>query len=193
MGTATISEKGGDQERGEVRPGERAGAPDGPTDETDQPGPPGGSCGLLGQIDDDRIRLMGLIVRTHRRLTESLGRELEQNVGIPLVFFDVLIHVGGAPESRLTMSKLSADVALTTGGVTRLVDRMVEAGLVARENCPSDRRSIYVVLTPEGRAVLERAVAEHIDGIDRHLMAHLGASDRAALEAALLKVLDAGC
>ena len=102
-------------------------------------------------MDDDRIRLMGLIVRTHRRLTDSLGRELEQNVGIPLVFFDVLIHVGGAPESRLTMSKLSADVALTTGGVTRLVDRMVEAGLVARQNCPSDRRSIYVVLTPRGR------------------------------------------
>jgi MarR family transcriptional regulator, 2-MHQ and catechol-resistance regulon repressor len=187
MGTATISEKGGNQERGEVVPGGGLDAPD------DQVGQPGGSCGLLGQIDDDRIRLMGLIVRTHRRLTDSLGRELEQNVGIPLVFFDVLIHVGGAPESRLTMSKLSADVALTTGGVTRLVDRMVEAGLVARENCPNDRRSIYVVLTPVGRDVLERAVAEHIDGIDRHLIAHLGDRERAALEATLGKVLDAGC
>ena len=49
------------------------------------------------------------------------------------------------------MSRLSSDVALTTGGVTRLVDRMVEAGLVARENCPSDRRSIYVVLTRRAR------------------------------------------
>ena len=187
MGTATISEKGGNQERGEGRPGDGFGAPN------NQAGQPGGSCGLLGQIDDDRIRLMGLIVRTHRQLIDSLGRELEQNVGIPLVFFDVLIHVGGAPESRLTMSKLSADVALTTGGVTRLVDRMVEAGLVARENCPSDRRSIYVVLTPEGHAVLERAVAEHIDGIDRHLIAHLNDRDRASLEASLLKVLDDGC
>ena len=186
MGTATISEMGGDQDRGAVRSGVGADAPA----DLDQPG---GTCGLLGQIDDDRIRLMGLIVRTHRKLTDSLGRELEQNVGIPLVFFDVLIHVGGAPESRLTMSKLSADVALTTGGVTRLVDRMVEAGLVARENCPSDRRSIYVVLTPEGHAVLEKAVAAHIDGIDRHLVAHLGRSDRSALEAALTKVLDAGC
>ncbi|MFZ0250729.1 MAG: MarR family winged helix-turn-helix transcriptional regulator [Acidimicrobiales bacterium] len=186
MGTATISEKGGDQDRGDVHPGGGADAPG----EMEQPG---GTCGLLGQIDDDRIRLMGLIVRTHRRLTDSLGRELEENVGIPLVFFDVLIHVGGAPQSRLTMSKLSADVALTTGGVTRLVDRMVEAGLVAREACPSDRRSIYVVLTPEGQTVLERAVAAHIDGIDRHLVAHLGRGDRAALEAALVKVLDAGC
>ena len=50
-------------------------------------------------MDDDRIRLMTLIVRTHRRLTDPLGRELEQNVGIPLVFFDVLIHVGGLPSA----------------------------------------------------------------------------------------------
>ncbi len=70
---------------------------------------------------------------------------------------------------------------------------MVEAGLVARENCPSDRRSIYVVLTPEGKAVLDQAVAAHIDGIDRHLVAHLSSGDRAALEVALVKVLDAGC
>jgi MarR family transcriptional regulator, 2-MHQ and catechol-resistance regulon repressor len=181
MGTATIEAGGGDQQRGDARSNEGVNGDD------------GGGCGLLGQIDDDRIRLMGLIVRTHRRLTDNLGRELEETVGIPLVFFDVLIHVGGAPESRLTMSKLSYDVALTTGGVTRLVDRMVEAGLVARENCPSDRRSIYVVLTPQGRAVLDRAVAAHIDGIDRHLVAHLDSRDRAALEAALVKVLDAGC
>ena len=43
---------------------------------------------------------MGLIVRSHRLLTDRLGRELEQDVGIPLVFFDVLINVGAAPEGR---------------------------------------------------------------------------------------------
>ncbi len=155
--------------------------------------PGSGSCGVLGQMDDERIRLMGLIVRTHRRLSDVLGRELEQSVGIPLVYFDVLIHVAAGPEGRLTMSRLSADIALTSGGVTRLVDRMVEAGLVSRENCPSDRRSIHVVLTPEGRRVLERAIAAHVDGIERHLVAHLDEGDRAALASTLSKVLDAGC
>ncbi len=174
MGAMTRPAKGGDGERVEA-------------------GSDAGTCGVLGQMDDERIRLMGLIVRTHRRLTDSLGRELEQTVGIPLVFFDVLIHVGAAPEGRLTMSTLSADVSLTTGGVTRLVDRMVDAGLVARQNCPSDRRSIHVVLTPQGRVTLERAIAAHVDGIDRHLIAHLDADDRAALSVALSKVLDAGC
>ena len=174
MGTATISAKGGDEEREEVRPG-------------------GGTCGVLGQMDDERIQLMGLIVRTHRQLSDTLGRELEESVGIPLVFFDVLIHVGGAPEGRLTMSRLSTDVALTTGGVTRLVDRMVDAGLVERKNCPNDRRSVHVVLTDRGQAVLEQAVAAHIEGIDRHLMAHLEPSEQAALAAVLTKLLDAGC
>jgi len=152
----------------------------------------GNSCGVLGQIDDERLHLMGLIVRSHRLLTDRLGRELEQDVGIPLVFFDVLINVGAAPDGRVTMSRLSNDIALTTGGVTRLVDRMVEAGLVERQACPSDRRSIHVILTPEGRTVLDRAVAAHIEGIDRHVMAHLSDNDRANLATALTKILTAG-
>ncbi len=150
-----------------------------------------GTCGVLGQIDDERLQLMGLLIRSHRRLTELLGRELEAQVGIPLVFFDVLIHVGAAPEGRLTMSRLSTDVALTTGGVTRLVDRMVEADLVARQNCPNDRRSVHVVLTPTGQATLQRAVAAHIEGIDRHLMGPLTPSDRASLERVLTNLLEA--
>jgi MarR family transcriptional regulator, 2-MHQ and catechol-resistance regulon repressor len=174
MGTVTMETGGGDEGRSGTRPDD-------------------GTCGVLGQMDDERIYLMGLIVRTQRRLTESLGRELEQSIGIPMVFFDVLIHIGAAPEARLTMSRLSTDVALTTGGVTRLVDRMVDAGLVERQNCPNDRRSIHVVLTPGGRAMLESAVAAHIDGIQRHLMAHLDERDRADLQRVLSKLLEAGC
>jgi DNA-binding MarR family transcriptional regulator len=151
------------------------------------------ACGLLGQIDDERLELMGLIVRAHRRLSYLLGRELEQACGIPLVWFDVLIHIGGAPERRLTMSKLSTDISLTTGGVTRLVDRMVVSGLVERRNCPSDRRSVHVMLTAKGEATLKDAVAEHIEGIDRHLMAPLTVAERAALGATLSKLLQDGC
>jgi DNA-binding MarR family transcriptional regulator len=155
----------------------------------DQDAEGGGSCGLLGQIDDERLELMGLLVRSHRRLSYVLGQELERACGIPLLWFDVLIHVGGAPEGRLTMSKLSGDIALTTGGVTRLVDRMVESGLVARQNCPSDRRSVHVILTPKGQVTLKEAIAEHINGIDRHLMAPLTEAERAALGAILSKLV----
>jgi MarR family transcriptional regulator, 2-MHQ and catechol-resistance regulon repressor len=191
MGAATIPARGGEDERGRTRSGGDVGSGvDTAVDDVDGDGE--GTCGLLGQIDDERLHLMGLVIRANRQLTDRLGRDLEDTVGIPLVFFDVLIHVGAAPEGRLTMSRLSADVALTTGGVTRLVDRMVEAGLVERQNCPNDRRSVHVVLTAEGRGVLEKAVAAHIEGIDRYLMEPLDARDRVALEVALNKVLDAG-
>jgi MarR family transcriptional regulator, 2-MHQ and catechol-resistance regulon repressor len=180
MATTTVPPKGGEEEPLGGGPG--AGADDDAVS----------TCGILGQIEDERLQLMALIVRTHRRLTETLGRELEESVGIPLVFFDVLIHVAAAPDGYLTMSRLSTDVALTTGGVTRLVDRMADAGLVVREHCPKDRRSIHVVLTPEGQVVLGRAVAAHIDGIDRHLIAHLDDNERSALSLTLTKVLDSG-
>jgi len=178
MATTTATSQGGDQESVDMPSAAAPGASN--------------SCGVLGQIDDERLHLMGLIVRSHRLLTDRLGRELEQDVGIPLVFFDVLINVGAAPDGRVTMSRLSNDIALTTGGVTRLVDRMVDAGLVERSACPSDRRSIHVVLTPEGRGVLDRAIAAHIEGIDRHLMAHLSDKDRANLATVLTKILAAG-
>jgi MarR family transcriptional regulator, 2-MHQ and catechol-resistance regulon repressor len=181
MGAATIPAGGGESDPDARAGRDLAGA------ESE-----GGTCGLLSQIDDERLQLMGLLIRAHRRLTDRLGQDLEDTVGIPLVFFDVLIHVGAAPEGRLTMSRLSAEVALTTGGVTRLVDRMVDAGLVERQNCPNDRRSVHVVLTSEGRAVLEKAVAAHIEGIDRYLMDPLDARDRDALEVALSKVLNSG-
>lgn len=177
MATTTATSQGGEHERVDEHPAAPAA---------------GNTCGVLGQIDDERLHLMGLVIRTHRLLTDRLGRELEQDVGIPLVFFDVLINVGGAPDGRLTMSRLSNDIALTTGGVTRLVDRMVDAGLVERSACPSDRRSIHVVLTPEGRRVLDSAIAAHIEGIDRHLMAHLDDKDRANLATVLTKILAAG-
>jgi MarR family transcriptional regulator, 2-MHQ and catechol-resistance regulon repressor len=196
MGEATIPAKGGGEDhvraRSEGDPGVGFGTELDVDVVVDGGADGGGTCGVLGQMDDERLHLMGLVIRANRQLTDRLGRDLEDTVGIPLVFFDVLIHVGAAPEGRLTMSRLSADVALTTGGVTRLVDRMVDAGLVERQNCPNDRRSVHVVLTAAGRGVLEKAVAAHIEGIDRYLMEPLDPRDRVALEVALTKVLDAG-
>ena len=55
------------------------------------------------------------------------------------------------------MGALAQQVALTTGGVTRLVDRMISAGLVERVPCPTDRRVLFAALTPAGEAKLDEA------------------------------------
>jgi DNA-binding MarR family transcriptional regulator len=141
-----------------------------------------------GLASDERLSLMRLLVGAHTRLTRVLGAELEEGCNIPITWFVGMARLARAPGARLTMSELSAELSLTSGGVTRLVDRMVERGLVERQHCPSDRRSIYVALTDQGFEALRDATVVHLDGLDRHLLGPLDEHDRAALALALQKL-----
>jgi DNA-binding MarR family transcriptional regulator len=144
------------------------------------------ACASLA--NDDRITLMGLLVETHAKLTRVLGAEMEQACGIPLSWYDAMVRLRRTPEGFLTMTQLGAEVSLTSGGITRLVDRLVEAGYVERQSCPTDRRSVFVSLTPLGVAKVEEATAAHLVGLDRHLLAPLDDDERAALAVALRKL-----
>lgn len=90
-----------------------------------------------------------------------------------LAEYDVLHHLAQARGRRLRMRELSQAVLYTTSGITRLLDRMVEAGLVEREPSPSDRRVMYAVLTRQGLALLRKASATHLAGVQRHFGSHV--------------------
>ena len=74
------------------------------------------------------------------------------------------------------MGALAQQVALTTGGITRLLDRMIAAGLVERVPCPTDRRVYFAALTEQGRAKLEEAATVHAANL-RHAFAGFTADD----------------
>jgi DNA-binding MarR family transcriptional regulator len=139
-------------------------------------------------VDDERLTLMGLLIDVHHQLTRTLGDELEATCGLPLPWYDVLIRLGRSTDGHLTMSRLAAEVSFTSGGITRLVDRIAEAGYVERASCPTDRRAVHVRLTAEGCEVLRRATAQNLEGVQHHLIDRLEPADRAALEAALRKL-----
>src|SRR5438309_5977226 len=111
----------------------------------------------LRPIDDPRITFFGRLFEAHARLTHLLNAELEAAVGIPLSWYGVLLLVGRSPEGVRPIGELINATAFTSGGVTRLVDRMERAGYVERSPCPSDRRVQYVGLTEAGWNLLERA------------------------------------
>jgi len=138
--------------------------------------------------EDERMVLMGLLVGAHARLTRVLGRELEEACGLPLTWYVGMVRISRGPEGRITMTELAQTLSLTSGGITRLVDRMTEDGLAERQSCPSDRRSVYVALTPAGYEKLAGATTEHLAGLDRHLLAPLSPDDRGALARALRKL-----
>lgn len=142
----------------------------------------------LSDADREAITLMGLLVEAHARLVRVLGAEMEEACMLPLSWYDAMVRLRRSPGGFTTMSRLGGEVSLTSGGITRLVDRLVEAGYVERVNCPNDRRVVYVRLTPAGMAKVDEATAAHRQGLDRHLLAPLEAADRAALEQALRKL-----
>lgn len=127
--------------------------------------------------DDERIHTFGLLIEAHARLTRLMDAELQASDGISLQTYEVLLRLGRSPDGRMTMTGLADAVSLTTGGVTRLADRLTEDGLVERLACPTDRRVVHLGLTPKGRKVLTAATRHHLAALDEHLVARVDAAD----------------
>jgi DNA-binding MarR family transcriptional regulator len=85
--------------------------------------------------------------------------------GLPLAWYDVLARLVEADGQRLRMSELADRVMLSPSGLTRLMGRMIDAGLVSREPSESDARGFYAVLTDEGYERLRAATGTHLRGI----------------------------
>lgn len=137
---------------------------------------------------DEKVQLFGLLLETNARLERTLGLVLESACDMPLAWFEVLLILRQAPEARLKMNQIADAIVHSTGGTTRLIDRLEEGGLVRRQACASDRRAIYVALTDEGGARLDDALAVHLDYLETHLAQRLDASERATLSTLLEKL-----
>jgi len=113
------------------------------------------------RADDALITTFGRLVEVHAGLGQQLGRALEQRCGISHSMFEVLLRISRAEGGQVSMGALAGQVALTTGGITRLVDRMIATGLVQRVPCPTDRRVYFAALTDAGQAKLSDATTVH--------------------------------
>jgi DNA-binding MarR family transcriptional regulator len=116
-------------------------------------------------FDDPRITAIGLLVETYSGLSARIAAQLEQH-GLSTVEFEVLMRLARSPDQQLRMSDLAAQTSLSTSGVTRVVDRMERDGLLCRQACPSDRRSLYAVVTKAGTARLNETLPGHLRIID---------------------------
>ena len=143
------------------------------------------------RLDDARLEAWRAFLRAHATVTATLERELLEARNLPLAWYDVLVQLGSAPDGRLRMQDLARAVLFSRSGLTRLVDRMAAAGLVAREPYPHDRRGRFAVLTPAGRRLLRDASGVHLRGIAEHFGRPLSDAQAVALRRALEAVLAA--
>lgn len=119
-------------------------------------------------LADERMTAYGRLVEAHRRLNRIFERSLRDELGISVVWFEALLRLGRSPERRMGITELGDQLVLTSGGATRLVDRLVEAGYIERAACPEDRRVHFAQLTDEGLAVIRRAVEHHLVDLEEH-------------------------
>lgn len=128
--------------------------------------------------DHGLILAFGRLLGAANRLEYILGRAIEQECGISHLMFEVLLILGRAGGPGLSMGAIGREQVLTTGGVTRLVDRMEAAGLVERAEDPDDRRGRMVRLTPQGEQVAIRAARVHVENIRRYFLEPLPPAHR---------------
>ena len=141
----------------------------------------------LSSPSPERLRAWRLYIESALALIDLLDTELEQAAGIPLRWYDALVHLEETPEG-LRMNELAERILYSKSGFTRVVDRMEEAGLVRRDRPDNDRRSILVVLTETGRQTMENARRHHRHGIEQHFSQHLTDTDIKTLTHALEKI-----
>jgi len=131
------------------------------------------------------------LLRVHAAVVRVLDAELQAAHNLPLTWYDVLLELNAAPEKQLTMSQLGKVAVVSRSRVSRVVDELVQAGLVERVPNPADRRSAFARITPAGRARLRAAAPTYLAGIERHFTRHLTEREAATIATALEKVLKA--
>ena len=141
----------------------------------------------LSTPSPERLRAWRLYFESALALNDVLDVELERDAGIPLRWYDALIHLEETPDG-LRMNELAERILYSKSGFTRVVDRMEGAGLVRRVRPENDRRSIFVVLTDEGRNTMEEARRHHRHAIEQHFSRHLADTDIKALTRAFEKI-----
>ncbi|GAB3715806.1 MarR family winged helix-turn-helix transcriptional regulator [Nocardiopsis nanhaiensis] len=154
---------------------------------------PGSQRGA-GPSDDDLITAWGLVAEAMNSIQPKLLRGITpdgRDMAGP--WFEVLIRLQRTPGYQLPMSALAREVSLSTGGFTKLADRLEREGYLERHNCASDRRVVYATLTEQGLAFIEVARARHLERLREHVLTPLGGGGVRQLATLARTLRDSSC
>lgn len=116
-------------------------------------------------------------LQSHASIVRGLDAELVVDHGVTTRDYEVLLYLAQAPDRHLPMSALAERTMLTRSGITRLVDGLVEAGLIERVSCPNDARVSYAQLTDAGYEKLRDAGCSHVRSIQRLFLEHFSQAE----------------
>lgn len=135
----------------------------------------------------------GALTRTHAAVTQRLQDALAQAEFPPLPWYEMLATLADAPEQRMRMGDLAEALVITRGGLTKLVDRLIKAGLLERTFCETDRRVSYATLLPGGAELLAEMRPVVVAELEVAFAANLSAGEADELRATLERVRGSAC
>ena len=140
------------------------------------------------RLDGAALEAWRSYLQSHATILRVLDAELVANQGMTARDYEVLLYLAQAQDRKLPMSALAESTMLTRSGITRLVDGLVEVGLIERVSCPSDARVSYARLTDEGYEKLRDAGCTHIASIRRLFLEHFSDEEIAQLAGLLSRL-----
>jgi DNA-binding MarR family transcriptional regulator len=151
----------------------------------------------MATTESDRLQGAALeawrsYLQSHAAIVRELDAELVAAHSMTTRDYEVLLYLAQAPDRRLPMSVLATSTMLTRSGITRLVDGLVNTGLIERVACNSDARVSYARLTELGYQRLREAGCTHIASIQRLFLEHFTPQEIEALAVLLGRLPGAG-
>jgi DNA-binding MarR family transcriptional regulator len=140
--------------------------------------------------DDERLRTWVALLRAQSAVVDAVETELLSRHGLPLSWHEVMVRLDRSPDGAMRMQELAREVLLSKSGLTRLADRMEEAGLIERSKCGTDRRGTFAVITEAGRQMLRESFPAFTAAVDEHFARHLSPDELSSLRSLLTKVLE---
>jgi DNA-binding MarR family transcriptional regulator len=133
------------------------------------------------------------LARAHAAITGRMQEALTAAGLPPLPWFEVLATLAEAPARQLKMGELAEALVITRGGLTKLVDRLIKAGLLERNFCESDRRVSYATLLPAGEELLEEMRPLVSGELDAAFNGNLSAGEAEQLRETLDRLRGSAC
>lgn len=124
-------------------------------------------------LEDHEQRAWRGLLAMHADLFQYLERRLRVRSGLSRADYEVLALLAEAPPGRLRAFEIGEALRWEKSRVSQHLTRMEKRGLVNREQCPTDQRGNFVVLTPRGREVITAAAAPHVADVRALLIDHV--------------------
>lgn len=116
-------------------------------------------------LDEREQRAWRGYLAMQSRLHARLNRRLQDDSGLSLTDFDVLVALTDRTGVRMRVHELADTLQWERSRLSHQLSRMQRRGLVEREDCEDDARGAFVVLTTEGRRAIERAAPPHVEAV----------------------------